>query len=100
MFANVLSNLILSVKNSYNYQVSEIPTATLLTGINMPDHTAQFSSLSREIKKNVSPHVAMLHSQDCQSLKHLVENAVNQFVNQVDNEVDADEVGLFYTYNI
>lgn len=81
MFSLILSNLISFVKNSYNNPVSEIPAAALLTGINMPDHAAQFETLAREIKEKVSPHVTCLYSEDCQNLKQLIENMVDAFVN-------------------
>lgn len=84
MFTSVLENLVTSVKSAYDNPVTEIPTATLLTGINMPDHSAQFSALKRAIRKDVTPHIAMLKSEDCQSLKHLTENFVFQLVNNID----------------
>lgn len=81
MFSLILSNLISFVKNSYHNIVNEIPTAALLTGINMPDHSIQFETLAREIKDKVSPHVTCLYSEDCQNLKQLIENMVDSFVN-------------------
>lgn len=90
MFSLVLSNLVAFVKNSYNNVVSEIPTAALLTGINMPDHVAQFETLGREIKEKVSPHVTCLYSEDCQNLKQLVENMVDAFVNVSEDSSNED----------
>ncbi|KAJ8971638.1 hypothetical protein NQ317_015914 [Molorchus minor] len=52
MFSSVLSDLLAFIKNSHNSSIiDEIPTAVLLTGINMPDHEAQFKALSKQIKK-------------------------------------------------
>lgn len=90
MFSLILSNLISFVKTSYNNAVSEVPAAALLTGINMPDHAAQFDTLAKEIKTKVTPHVTCLYSEDCQNLKQLIENMVNAFVNV--SEDSSDEV--------
>lgn len=80
LFSSVLSNLINFVKISHNDIVNEIPTAALFTGINMPDHGAQFASLSKQLKET-TPHVAYLQSQDCQNIKYFMENMINEFVN-------------------
>lgn len=90
MFSLILSNLVSFVKNSYHNPVSEIPAAALLTGINMPDHAAQFETLAREIKGKVSPHVTCLYSEDCQNLKQLIENMVDAFVNASEDTSDED----------
>lgn len=87
MFSEVLSNLLKFIKSSYDCSVEEIPTAALLTGINMPDHDAQFSALEKLIKQNVSPHVVNLSSQDCQTIKSLMDNMINQFINPSDDKV-------------
>lgn len=83
MFLRVIENLIQFVKNSHNGDTEFIPTAALLTGVNMPDHAAQFSSLCKQVKQMVSPHVACLYSQNCQSIKNLIENMMDQFINQI-----------------
>lgn len=88
IFTSVLENLVTFVKTSHDNPVTEIPTATLLTGINMPDHSAQFSALKVAIKKNVTPHIAMLKSDSCLNLKRLIENFVYQIVNNIDKDSD------------
>lgn len=93
MFSSVLSDLITFIKKSHETIVEEIPTAALLTGINMPDHGAQFLALSKQIKKTVSPHVACLSSQNCQNVKYLMEHMINQFINE--EEFLTDEVSIF-----
>lgn len=95
MFSLMLSNLISFVRNSYRNTVSEIPAAALLTGINMPDHAAQFETLARDIKERVSPHVTCLYSEDCQNLKQLIENMIDSFVNAFDDL--SEEVSGFQT---
>ncbi|XP_050663609.1 origin recognition complex subunit 3 isoform X2 [Leptidea sinapis] len=67
-----------------------IPSATLLTGVNQPDHVEQFMSLINLIREEVTPHVAMINSQDGSTVKHLVENAVWQLIRGVDL-VESDE---------
>lgn len=85
MFSLILSNLVYFVRNSYQNTVSEIPAAALLTGINMPDHAAQFETLARELTEKVSPHVTCMYSEDCQNLKQLIENMIDAFVNTTDD---------------
>ncbi|XP_052738686.1 origin recognition complex subunit 3 [Bicyclus anynana] len=57
-----------------------IPSATLLTGVNQPDHVNQFLALIHKIREDVTPHVAMISSQDAQTVKHMVESAVSQLI--------------------
>ncbi|KAI8428881.1 hypothetical protein MSG28_007518 [Choristoneura fumiferana] len=62
-----------------------IPSATLLTGVNQPDHVSQFEALIHKIRDEVTPHTAMVNSQDASTIKHLVENTVWQLIN--DHEI-------------
>lgn len=89
MFSIVLSSLVDFVEGNYKAPITEIPSAVLLTGINMPDHEAQFKTLGRKITDDVTPHVVYLHSQHCSNMKNLVENMVGQFVN-VSNDCSFD----------
>lgn len=88
MFSNILQNLIQFVKHSHDDEKEFVPTAALLTGVNMPDHAAQFSSLYKQIKQTVTPHVACLYTQDCQNIKSLVENMMDQFINMDYDSID------------
>ncbi|RZC34411.1 origin recognition complex subunit 3 [Asbolus verrucosus] len=93
MFSSVLSNLVNYIRECYKSPVTEVPAAALLTGINMPDHSAQFKTLKKEVKEHISPHVATLNGEDCQNLKYLVENMINQLIkdeNQSSDEDDSD----------
>lgn len=47
----------------------DIPTACLVTGVNMPDHEAIFGSLVRMLKDGVTPHIAQLHSRNCTTVR-------------------------------
>jgi len=51
-----------------------------MSGVNMPDHAAMFSSLQRLLVKNVTPHVVALHSSKCQALKSAILNIALQLV--------------------
>lgn len=70
-----------------------------LIGINMPDHVEQFKALEKQISIQISPHVAILNSQDCSSIKYLMENLVNQFLND-NTYLCLDEVNVqFYVWH-
>ncbi|XP_018563187.1 origin recognition complex subunit 3 isoform X2 [Anoplophora glabripennis] len=58
----------------------------------MPDHGAQFLTLSKQIQKTISPHVACLSSQNCQSIKYLMEHMINQFINKGEYSSDEGEL--------
>uniref|UniRef100_A0A669EK56 Origin recognition complex subunit 3 n=1 Tax=Oreochromis niloticus TaxID=8128 RepID=A0A669EK56_ORENI len=46
-------------------RASEIPTAALMLGVNVPDHDMTFQSLSDMLKQSVSPHVASVQAKEC-----------------------------------
>ena len=71
-----------SVSLFTQYMSSEIPTAALLTGINVPDHSDFFHLLSQQIRsKGVSPHVASIQAKDCgSSLRQLMKVVVCQLM--------------------
>lgn len=98
MFSNVLNSLVHHINNCYKNEVTEIPTAVLLTGINMPDHGVQFGTLKHEINDCVTPHVAVLNGEDCQNLKYLVGTLVNQLMKSSDS--DSDGVKAYSLYNV
>ncbi|XP_039749028.1 origin recognition complex subunit 3 [Pararge aegeria] len=87
---SVLLNDIVSYVKSFDqdhqYDSIEgiIPSATLLTGVNQPDHANQFLALIHKIREDVTPHVAMISSQDASTVKHLVESAVSQLIHGQD----------------
>ncbi|XP_074034723.1 origin recognition complex subunit 3 isoform X2 [Leptinotarsa decemlineata] len=85
MFERVLEKLVGFVKTCHYNESEEIPTAVLLTGINMPDHAVQFTAFSKQLKDTVTPHVACLYSQDAQNIKYLMENMINQFINETND---------------
>ncbi|XP_067003057.2 origin recognition complex subunit 3 [Anabrus simplex] len=97
-FSEILHNLIQYVNTSYNPEANvqnnncTVPTAALLTGINMPDHGALFSSLVSDLHKNITPHVAVLQSEKCSTVRSAVAQMAAQFMNAIVSEdEDSDE---------
>ena len=73
-----------------------IPTCSLVTGVNMPDHKDLFKLLSKSLKKSVSEHVACVRSSECTTLKTLVKRITYQFYHacdgpESDNDEDSDD---------
>ncbi|XP_022788935.1 origin recognition complex subunit 3-like [Stylophora pistillata] len=60
--------------------IQEIPTAALITGVNMPDHDVVFSQLATELNSHVTPFVALLRSKDCTVMKATMKNVISQFI--------------------
>uniref|UniRef100_A0A671U2Q6 Origin recognition complex subunit 3 n=1 Tax=Sparus aurata TaxID=8175 RepID=A0A671U2Q6_SPAAU len=46
-------------------RASEIPTAALVLGVNVPDHDMTFQSLSELLQQSVTPHVASVQAKEC-----------------------------------
>ncbi|XP_061600272.1 origin recognition complex subunit 3 [Cololabis saira] len=69
-------------------RASEIPTAALLLGVNMPDHDMTVQSLSDLLRQSVTPHVAAVQAKECGALKHLMKTVLERFM---DTEVDVDD---------
>ncbi|XP_063821346.1 origin recognition complex subunit 3 [Ostrinia nubilalis] len=84
-YSVLLNDIVNYVKSFYGDSETDglegiIPSATLLTGVNQPDHVSQFKALIDKIRNEVTPHIAMVNSQDAPTLKHLVENTVWQLM--------------------
>ncbi|CAK1604203.1 unnamed protein product [Parnassius mnemosyne] len=97
---SILLNDIVNYINSFSHSrqcvtpEGVIPTATLLTGVNQPDHVSQFTELINLIRENVTSHIAMINSQDGSTVKLLVENVVWQLINgfhMLDNSQDESD---------
>ncbi|XP_014261612.1 origin recognition complex subunit 3 [Cimex lectularius] len=73
----------------------QIPTAAILTGINLPDHNLLFGRLEQKLKaEGVARSVATLRSADCVSVRHTVERAVGQLIScpeQIEETVDSSD---------
>ncbi|CAB3243566.1 unnamed protein product [Arctia plantaginis] len=80
LLLNDVVNHIKQCGNEMSTLEGVIPSVTLLTGVSQPDHVSQFKSLVTIIRKEVTPHIALVNSQDAVTIKHLVENAVWQLM--------------------
>uniref|UniRef100_A0A669ERN2 Origin recognition complex subunit 3 n=1 Tax=Oreochromis niloticus TaxID=8128 RepID=A0A669ERN2_ORENI len=72
-------------------RASEIPTAALMLGVNVPDHDMTFQSLSDMLKQSVSPHVASVQAKECGALKHLMKKVLERLMDTVVVVDDEDE---------
>ncbi|KAG7175800.1 Origin recognition complex subunit 3-like, partial [Homarus americanus] len=91
--AGMRSNIMIDGIKSKEGQ-SDIPTACLVTGVNMPDHDAIFGSLVRLLVDGVTPHIAKLQSRDCNTVRGAIFKMISQLMGQngfVDPEFE-DEI--------
>ncbi|XP_023249472.1 origin recognition complex subunit 3 [Seriola lalandi dorsalis] len=75
-------------------RASEIPTAALVLGVNVPDHDMTFQSLSELLQQSVTPHVASVQAKECGALKHLMKRVLERLMGTVvavDDEEEAEE---------
>ncbi|XP_012283310.1 origin recognition complex subunit 3 isoform X2 [Orussus abietinus] len=83
MFKHILYDLKSYVKDAdyraeiYSY---DIPTAILLTGVNLPDHKVLFDKVSSELE-TITPYIARVWSRDSGNVKSMTEEAVYQLIN-------------------
>uniref|UniRef100_A0A3Q2PFU9 Origin recognition complex subunit 3 n=1 Tax=Fundulus heteroclitus TaxID=8078 RepID=A0A3Q2PFU9_FUNHE len=75
-------------------RASEIPTAALVLGVNVPDHDLTFQSLSELLRDSVTPHVASLQAKECGALKQLMKRVLERVMGTVvdDDEEEEEEV--------
>ncbi|PSN46610.1 Origin recognition complex subunit 3 [Blattella germanica] len=84
VFSEILENLIVYIQTCClkdEKEGNEIPSATLLTGVNVPDHDALFMTLSNKLQEKVTPHVAVLQARHCTTIRSTIEHMVLQFIN-------------------
>ncbi|XP_059059897.1 origin recognition complex subunit 3 isoform X2 [Achroia grisella] len=92
MLLNNMVNYInsFSINNDPETCENIIPSVTLLTGVNQPDHISQFTALINKLRDEVTSHIAMVNSQDAPTVKHLVENAVWQLIHGYEAVTDLE----------
>ncbi|XP_037551487.1 origin recognition complex subunit 3 [Nematolebias whitei] len=77
-------------------RASEIPTAALVLGVNVPDHDMTFQSLSELLRQSVTPFVASVQAKECGALKHLMKKVLERLMDTdvavVDDDDDEEEV--------
>ncbi|XP_047202041.1 origin recognition complex subunit 3 [Girardinichthys multiradiatus] len=78
-------------------KASEIPTAALVLGVNIPDHDMTFQSLSDLLRHSVTPLVASLQAKDCGALKHLLKRVLERLMGTVVAVGDEEEEELQQT---
>lgn len=71
-------------------RASEIPTAALVLGVNVPDHDMTFQSLSDLLQQSVTPHVVSVQAKECGALKHLMKRVLERLMGS-DVTVDDEE---------
>ncbi|KAF7669679.1 hypothetical protein LDENG_00142840 [Lucifuga dentata] len=64
-------------------RASEIPTAALVLGVNVPDHDMTFQSLSELLQQTVTPYVASVQAKECGALKHLIQRVLERLMGTV-----------------
>ncbi|XP_012254111.2 origin recognition complex subunit 3 isoform X2 [Athalia rosae] len=85
MFTKLLVDLKLYASTiNYDTLSGEIPTAILLTGVNLPDHATLFNLLAHEFK-DITQHVAIIQRRDSYNLKNMLEETVYQLINVSEN---------------
>ncbi|XP_068582459.1 origin recognition complex subunit 3 isoform X2 [Cebidichthys violaceus] len=72
-------------------RASEIPTAALVLGVNVPDHDITFQSLSELLQQSVTPHVASVQAKECGALKHLMKRVLERLMDTVVTVDDEEE---------
>ncbi|XP_073254795.1 origin recognition complex subunit 3-like [Porites lutea] len=97
MNSKIFSDLLEFIKSAHKMSslgsegsavIHEIPTAALITGVNMPDHDVIFSQLAKELRNQVTPFVALLRSKDCTVMKATMKNVISQFIGHEVQEED------------
>ncbi|XP_077394747.1 origin recognition complex subunit 3 isoform X2 [Festucalex cinctus] len=72
-------------------RASEIPTAALMLGVNVPDHDMTFQSLSELLQQSVTPHVVSVQAKECSALKQLMKKVLERLMDTVVAAEDDDE---------
>ncbi|XP_015240648.1 PREDICTED: origin recognition complex subunit 3 [Cyprinodon variegatus] len=75
-------------------RASEIPTAALVLGVNVPDHDMTFQSLFDLLRLSVTPHVVSLQAKECGALKQLMKRVLERVMDTVvavDDEEEEEE---------
>ncbi|XP_033213270.1 origin recognition complex subunit 3 isoform X2 [Belonocnema kinseyi] len=84
MFKQIMEDLhsyVSKVKDgSMKILPSEIPTAILLAGVNVPDHVMLFDKVVSTLE-SVTPYIATVSSKNCNNMKNMVEESIYQLIN-------------------
>ncbi|XP_026858288.2 origin recognition complex subunit 3 isoform X1 [Electrophorus electricus] len=61
-------------------RASEIPTAALVLGVNVPDHDMTFQSLSDLLQESVTPFAVSVQAKECSALKNLMQKLLERLM--------------------
>uniref|UniRef100_A0AAR2KEY1 Origin recognition complex subunit 3 n=1 Tax=Pygocentrus nattereri TaxID=42514 RepID=A0AAR2KEY1_PYGNA len=76
-------------------RASEIPTAALVLGVNVPDHDMTFQSLSDLLKNSVTPFSVSVQAKECTALKNLMQRVLERLMGVgVSVEEDEEDSGI------
>ncbi|XP_028843176.1 origin recognition complex subunit 3 isoform X2 [Denticeps clupeoides] len=73
-------------------RASEIPTAALVLGVNVPDHDVTFQGLSELLQQSVTPFVVSVQAKECTALKHLMQKVLERIMG-VDVPLNEEDEG-------
>lgn len=76
---------------SYRMRCSEIPTAALVLGVNVPDHEMTVQSLSDLLKQSLTPHVVCLQGKECTTVKQVLQKILKHLMGGNGNEEEEEE---------
>ncbi|XP_076833788.1 origin recognition complex subunit 3 isoform X2 [Brachyhypopomus gauderio] len=71
-------------------RASEIPTAALVLGVNVPDHDMTFQSLSDLLRESVTPFAVSVQAKECSALKNLVKKILERLMGVTVDEGEED----------
>ncbi|XP_077094791.1 origin recognition complex subunit 3 isoform X2 [Siphateles boraxobius] len=77
----------------WRQRTSEIPTAALMLGVNVPDHAMTFQSLCNLLQDSVTPFVVSVYAKECAAVKLLIQKLLEQLMGKgvsVDEEQEAE----------
>ncbi|XP_056111892.1 origin recognition complex subunit 3 [Rhinichthys klamathensis goyatoka] len=77
----------------WRQRTSEIPTAALMLGVNVPDHAMTFRSLCNLLQDSVTPFVVSVHAKECAAVKLLIQKLLEQLMGKgvsVDEEQEVE----------
>ncbi|XP_066524034.1 origin recognition complex subunit 3 isoform X2 [Hoplias malabaricus] len=78
-------------------RASEIPTAALVLGVNVPDHDMTFQSLSDVLQQSVTPFAVSVQAKECAALKNLMQKVLERLMGvgvSAEDDDDDDDSGI------
>ncbi|XP_072106099.1 origin recognition complex subunit 3 isoform X2 [Mobula birostris] len=75
----------------YRMRCSEIPTAALVLGVNVPDHELTVQGLSDLLKQSVTPHVVCLQGKECTTVKQVLQKILVTLMGGDSNDEEEEE---------